>query len=709
MADTRQRARRTEAAPSDVVIFGPTVRTTLAVAATAAAGDMFGLPAYWASGAALVGGIGTALADVREGASPAALVYRFSCWCGSGAWLTYALLDTPWKLNTWAALGVGALTAAVLSRIPARDGERIRAATTSSALVLGSNARLAQEWEARIMRVVHMRVRIEEVQRWSNGAGYSLLVDLPSGGATRDRLASAESNLASDAKLRNGCGVEVTKGPNRGSAWMHVSTINLLGEILDYPAEYAPRSILEPVYLGGYRNGAPASVPLRELAGLITGQRGSGKTSLLHALTAGVGLCTDTVVLHIDLNGGGMSQPWLDAWLEGEVDRPPLGWAASNMDEALLLSETMLAIVKDRKRSTRRIKKQANASLLPVSAALPYYLIMVDESAEAMSPTSNDPRVAKLRANLEEIQRIGRNEAVNVIFSGLRATADVVSPNVKKQSGFRVGMFVQDEEELSYLFGWNKGISLDDLDGAGCGFVQFDKDRPRPFKAAFLQPLQIGEISTTISARRTDFDPRAIAVARALTGDAFDTRFDRMRADFADPEDDDDLDLLPLPAPSAPGQLPQSPLAQAGGFPLAWENPNSIAAQATAPKQVALSAGGGEVPEVIAAALAVLDGLGDDRIHSADLAIALGTTMDKLAAALRPFGVTTLPNKFVRNGKDRRGYDRADLTAAAERHRNRGGQEAVLVGAASPTTPPSDSPTPPLGESPTPPTSPGGP
>ncbi|WP_449066329.1 hypothetical protein, partial [Planomonospora algeriensis] len=535
-------------AQRDVVLLGPTAQATLAVAATAAVGDAIDLPAFWAAAGTAVGAFSSVVADARGGAGPGALIYRLSCWCGGGGWLTYALADTPWRLNTWAALGVGALAAAILSRVPARDGERIRAATTSGALVLGSNARLAQAWEARIQRVASMRVRIEDVQRWPNGAGYSLLVDLPPGGATRDRLAASEASLASDAKLPNGCGVEVAKGPNRGSARMHVSTVNLLDQTLDYPDDYAPRSILEPVYLGGYRNAELTRVPLRELAGLITGQRGSGKTSLLHALTAGVGLCVDTVVLHIDLNGGGMSQPWLDAWLEGKVDRPPLGWAASNIDEALLLSRAVLAIVKDRKKSTRKVKRAANASLLPVSASLPYYLVMVDESAEAMSPASRDPRVIELRENLEEIQRIGRNEAANVIFSGLRATSDVVPPNVKKQAGFRVGMFVQDEEELSYLFGWNRGISLDDLTGPGCAFVQFDQDRPRPFKAAFLKPLQIGEISLIISERRADFDPRAVAVAREAIGEAFDTRFERMRADFTDDGDG----MLPLPVPSGP-------------------------------------------------------------------------------------------------------------------------------------------------------------
>ncbi|MER5649567.1 hypothetical protein [Streptosporangium sp. NPDC002524] len=708
---TRQRDRGTAAAPRDVL--GATAQATLAVAAAATVGDMVDLPAYWAITGALVGGVGGVVSDARHASAPA-LMYRLGCWCGAGGWLTYALHDTPWRLNTWAALGVGALAAAVLAPFAHRDDRRIRAATESGALVLRSNSDLARNWEARIQRVASMRVQIQEVERWANGAGYSLLAELPWGGATRARLAAFEQGLASDARLREGCGVEVDRGRHRGSAWLHVSTINLLSETIDYPSDYAPRSINEPVYLGGYRDSKAASVPLRELAGLIIGQRGSGKTSLLHGITAGVGLCTDTVVLHIDLNGGGMSQPWLDAWLEGEINRPPLGWAASNLDEALLLSEVMLAIAKDRKKSTRRVKKKANATLLPVSADLPYYLIMVDESAEAMSPTSRDPRVAQLRENLEEIQRIGRNEAVNVIFSGLRATSDVVSPNVKKQAAFRVGMFVQDEEELSYLFGWNKGISVEDLDGVGCGFVQFDKGRPRPFKVGFLKPLQIGQVGAVISGRRTGFDPRAVAVARAVTGTAFDDRFDRMRVDFADLDDDDVDDVPALPAASVAGALPRRPftlIAGGGSATADWGDPRDIAAQAAASSPSAdarTPLAPAAVPEVIARALAVFDQLGDDRIHSKTLAAALHTTQQELAAALRPYSVTTLPNKFVRNGEDLRGYARSTLQAAADRYRRSGGDTLVLVGAASPTTPPDDLPHPPPGETSSPNVSPGG-
>src|SRR5690606_28755458 len=139
-------------------------------------------------------------------------------------------------------------------------------------------------------------------------------------------------------------------------------------------------------------------------------------------------------VWHIDLNGGGMSQPWLHGWLTGQSERPAVDWAAADIDEALQLAAAALRIAKARKRYTRQLKIETNASLMPVSPDLPEFVVLVDEGAAALSPMTRDPVLRELRETIEEIQRIGRNEAVNIVVSGLRATQDMISPNVRKQS-----------------------------------------------------------------------------------------------------------------------------------------------------------------------------------------------------------------------------------------------------------------------------------
>ncbi|MFG6197750.1 hypothetical protein [Nonomuraea sp. JJY05] len=691
MATTPQRTSNGRQPSALQGVLSAATQATAVLATTAALGDVFDVNPFWGAATTVVGAGGSFVADAARGVAPSALLYRLGCWCAAGSWLTWTLFTKFWQMESFAALGIGALAAVVASPLAVREQQRQAVAAGRGALVLRSSVRLAQDWERRVLACCQMNVQIEEVRWWPGRTGYDLLTRLVTPGRSRADLERGADTMATNAKLPNGCGIEVTKGPDRGSAWMRVGIVNRLAEVIPYPEDYSATSFLDPKFFGEFRDGSPVQVVLRQKAGLITGQRGSGKTLLQHVLTSEAGRSRDAIVIHIDLNGGGLSQPWLDPWIEGEIERSPLGWAASNIDEALQVSRAMLAIAKDRKRSTRRIKKAANSQLLPISADLPAYVIVVDESAEAMGQSA-DPRFAELRSNLAEIQRIGRNEAVEVHFSGLRATQDVIPVNVKKQSSLRVGMYVQDAEEIAYLFGWGKGLSLEDLDGPGCGFIQFDQEKPRPFKAPFMEFLQITRAAIAISRIRPEFDPAAERAARSAIGSAFDTRFDRMRAAFTELDIDDDYeaqeeDMLPAvhtpaPAPAVPGQRDFTLVL--GGNMADWPHPSEIAA-ALENRPVPAQAVGVRIapgalpandhaPELIRRALAVFEAAGDDRIHSEDLAAALGfPSKTELAAALSEHGVTTLPNAFERNGQRRRGYDRAHFAAATQSGRQVGG------------------------------------
>ncbi|GAA2411555.1 hypothetical protein GCM10010404_81850 [Nonomuraea africana] len=680
MATTPQRNGRRPSALQGALSAAAQANATLA--ATGALADTFGFHPLWGAAGTVAAAGATVLANAQ--AAPSALLYRLACWCGAGTWLTWVLATDMWQPSSFATLGIGTLAAVLGSPLAHRERQRLEASVGRGALVLSSTSRLAQDWERRVLLNCHFNVRIEEVRWWPGRTGYDLLTRIETPGRTRADLERGADTMATNAKLPNGCGIEVTKGPDRGSAWMRVGIVNRLAETIPYPEDFSPTSFLDPKTLGEYRDGSPVQVVLRQKAGLITGQRGSGKTMLQHVLTCEAGRSRDAIVIHIDLNGGGLSQPWLDPWIEGDIDRCPLGWAASNIDEALLVSRAMLAIAKDRKRSTRRIKKAANSQLLPISVDLPAYKIIVDESAEAMGQTS-EPRYAELRSNLAEIQRIGRNEAIEVDFSGLRATQDVIPVNVKKQSSLRIGMFVQDTEEISYLFGWGRGLSLEDLDGPGCGFIQFDQEKPRPFKAAFMDFLQITRAAVAISRIRPDFDPAAERAARSVIGAAFDTRFERMRVAFTEHNEDDYDEAgeeegraqlpavrTPAPAPAVPGR--DFTLIMGGNM-ADWPHPSEIAAaMANQPAQAAVRIAPGvlpapaEAPELIRRAMAVFHAEGDDRIHSEDLAAALGfPNKYELAAALAPYGVTARPNAFLKGGQRRRGYDLADFTTATQR------------------------------------------
>ena len=675
--------------------------------ALAGAGELAHVSPLWAAVGTGVGALGQVVTSAQQQHAPGALLYRLGCWAGAGGWLTWAWTGAgeTWSTNGLAALAVGAVGAAVtapLARTRTRGGGSGRPGT---ALVLRSSPdALTVEWERRFRRVCRIAVTVTEVKPWDNGAGYDVYGQLPPGPATRKQISAAAEALATDARLPEGCGVEPQPGRHRGEFVLAVSTVNRLGtEVLPYPADYSPRSILDAVGLGEHRDSTTAAVSLREDSVLVVGRKGGGKTNLLDVLTLGIGRCEDALNWHIDMNGGGMSQAWLHPWLEGEIQRPPVDWCASTPEEALLMVTVALAIAKDRKSSYRKLKARANSKLLPVSAELPEIIISVDEGAEVLSPSNRDPITRQIRDGLEEVQRIGRNEGVNVIISALRPTQDMIAPAILKQSAVKMALFGLDEADLGHLYGWRQGISMEDLPTKGCAWLGTDSDT-RPMKAWFLEPAQIRDAAVAIAGIRPDLDQYGQDVANAeylinmggarpvkMSG-IYAGRHQRMRAAFNGQALT--LPAEPAPAPAAPtsaGPTLRVVNGGAGGRAADWPDPISAqqqdeptgeaasaadwpdplprrqdgAATATATAPARTVPDTATLPDVLRRALEAFDRAGDDRMHSETLAAELGVADPwALAELFRPYGIQTRP-KFKRGGENRRGYWREDIIAAA--------------------------------------------
>ncbi|GAA3037557.1 hypothetical protein [Streptosporangium longisporum] len=688
-----------------------TAQGVLALAALATVGDAVDLAPVWGCAATAAAAVGTVATSAHRQLAPSALMYRLACWIGAGSWWSWTLVDTPWSQTTWAALGIGALSAVITAPLGRITARRPVQAPRAGALVLRSTARLAVEWEARIRQVCNINVIVSDVRTWDNGAGYDVQFTLPPTGATRAQIATRAEALATAADLPDGCSVEVrgVPGAGRSQVLLRVSTVNRIAQTVFYPADYSPRSILEPLVLGEHANSDPAGAEVREEASLIAGKRGSGKTTLLQVISIALGRCRDNIVWHLDLNGGGLTQPWIDVWLDGRVQRCPIDWAAPNLTEGKAMITSAIAIAKHRKASYRKLKKAQNVSLLPVSATLPQITIVIDEGARAVA----DRDLVKL---VGELQEIGRNEAVNLVLSSLRPTGDLVPVNMRKQSGVRVQMFGPDPEELGHMFGWTVGnkLSMDQLGGKGTGFLSVDSAPPRPFRGYNVLPNQIEEAALAIAAMRPDLD----AASAQAAGPAYASRLERMRKAFADrtnTDDDvdaDDVDDLeaPVSAPATQAGPRRLRVVPRGADAASWATPMELArgtrpaastsdaanwgdpipsgrlrAQQMHPvqgpaTQAAPAAPVGSVaevqpvPEILRRALATFDALGAERLHSEELAAALGIVAAEgkgdavaLADLLRPLEVRPLPNKFYRTGQERRGYARVALQTAAER------------------------------------------
>ncbi|MEV5408588.1 hypothetical protein AB0K60_07095 [Thermopolyspora sp. NPDC052614] len=707
----------------------------LGLAAAAAVGHQAGLEAWWAVTAATVGGISTLV--TAQNLTPAALWYRLGLWIGGGGWLTWAWLFTPWERNTLLSLAAGALTAGLLSplgrrKARPRPGVAGVPQRAGGVLMRRADSQLIQQWQARFFRVCRLQVQVLDVQWWPGRTGYTLTCLMPLGNAPLSRIEQAADTLAIDARLPEGCGVEKPgPGSHRGEFTLRVSVVNRLMEPVPYEPDAGPDGIDEPLPYGVYRDGTPALAALREHSGVIVGARGGGKTNLLHVTTARAGRCRDALVWHIDLNGGGMSQIWLHPWLEGQCDRPPIDWAAGTPGDALEMVQAALAIAKDRKRTSRRLKIAANSNLLPVSPDLPEIVLLLDEGAEILSPRHTDPVRKGIREGVEELQRIGRNEAVNVIVSALRATMDMIPRAIMTQAAWKVGFPVEETAELAYLFGMEKYGSFNpdnDLPTSGCVYERDGRAPIRPAKVELMQPADILSEALVIARTRPELDAAAVRAA----GAAYQDRYQRMAAVFAD----GDLEALQAAelaalsrtaglaggggggaAPPARGRahlsvVPAVPdasalaVAGASGPAATWADPYELGHRQAATSTVTGPASWPDppmtrrttprlharqmhpippgpdapadpvrpIPQILLRALAVFDAERAGRLHSEELAAALSVVSGDgrpdpyaLAALLRPLDVSTRPNKFMRNGKDRRGYAREDLQAAAER------------------------------------------
>jgi hypothetical protein len=497
------------------------------------AGHAAHVPPLWAAVTAGGGLIGTYIGGRIRRATRGHQALRAAGWLAAGTWCSLAVANGPWThmgLGTLAggslALGL-AMTGAKHVDEKAAEEEARAEAVVRRAYLDAKCLAIAEEWEARIARVAHdnLDVEVVGVDFWPEDAGYSLDVEMPAGGAKWKDLAVLADSLAADARLPEGCGVEVGSGAHRGAALVHVATVNaLIGEVF-YPEDYSPLSANGPAPLGIHRDRSVFAPITRQRSGLTVGQKGTGKTNLMNVKIANQLRMVDVLPWIIDLNGGGLALAWLHAWeMAGRPGgRPPIDWVADTPEKALELSAALVRIALARKPGYKHLEIEANDDKLPVSPAVPAIVCDNDEIAELFSPRARrDPILREVGDNLVRVQELGRAAATNVENAALRATQDVISePQILKQSSLRIGLRC-DEAELSYLMGWNDRLSPEDAPYPGCGFYKVDQEPARPFKVYRLTPNQIREIVVATA----DMRPKLDELSRRVAGEAYVRRWE---------------------------------------------------------------------------------------------------------------------------------------------------------------------------------------
>ncbi|REK87583.1 hypothetical protein DY245_26290 [Streptomyces inhibens] len=488
--------------------WSTTPATTAALVAggaysVAAVGAATALPASYAL---LVGGVGAAAqagADLYQRRPACHTAARCAAWLATGGWTAVTLAGhtaLTWNATGWWAAGTAA--GMTLARGLVRAEQTARSERASRRLQKWANNQ-AKEWHERLARLFRLTEHeVEGVKPWTADVGYTVRVRMPSD--TPELPADAVRKLAVDLRLPKGGGIQIVDGEMYGEIHIRVTAKDVLAETIDYPDDLTATSIYQRIELGLLTDAEPADFPLADVCALEIGQTGSGKSNLINVTNAQLLRTVDAVVWHLDVTGAGISLPWLRSWaIDGTSDVPLIDWTADTVEEAHIMLDVAIAGINTRKAAYQDLMHEVDDDKIPVSPDVPAIILVVDEIAELPY---------EILAKLDTVVDTGRAARLRTFISGLRATQDVITAAMKKQSRARIGLRVSDPEELHHLFPTG-GTRLDPKAAAhkGSGFLSApDEDdvdsEPGPFKCYRIKPKRINVIAPQLADRRPAVD-----------------------------------------------------------------------------------------------------------------------------------------------------------------------------------------------------------
>jgi FtsK/SpoIIIE family len=525
------------AAPASVAVarrraLGVGLPVALAVYAAGTVLSAFHLPPLALGvGCLAVGAVLVVTALVR-GEPGLRTAHSAACGAVAAAWLAFAGNAAPWA---WPAAVILALATAAAVWFYPRIIEREHRAQEEArrAALIARAQREQRKWPDLLARIGHPGVRF--AGREDTQAGYVVHLQLPgSGQVTYSGLAPATEKLEVAARLRHGS-LRFERGDQAHKVILHVAERDVLGETVPFPApgtgDADALSIVNPIPVGLFEDGQVCAVTLREMATLIVGLRGSGKSNLLNVLLAQLSRCADVLIFAIDLKGGRMAAPWIEPWLEGRSPRPVVDWLATDREEAELMLRALLRAVQARSRSGSGGEK-----IMP-SARQPAILLVCDEIAVILGMGMGGPRFSAegvtnmtLAGLATQLVMTGRSEAIDLIMATQRGSVTMTgSADLKSQCTLRIGLGVSSEGDARLIIPDNVKIAADlaRLRYPGTGIVQQGKQgRVLPVKFFRIEHDAISEIAERGSMIRPGPDP----LLEEALGEDYARRWDFDRA-----------------------------------------------------------------------------------------------------------------------------------------------------------------------------------
>jgi hypothetical protein len=568
-----------------------TVNATVTTFALAVLGDVTGLDWRYPAFAGAAAGLAAALAAVRSGLTGFAVVFRAACFACSGGWVAWAAARTPWSVEGVGVLAGGGLVLGLLGSAAGRR-ERAERERRTAQLAVTSRQRRAQEWEGLLREICHVSAQVVAVEAWPSTPncdepGYTVEARL-GGGATASDVASRAANLASRARLPEGCGIDVAEGAGRDRVLLAVSTHNALSSPVPYPLDCPMRSANDDYDVGVKRDSSKTLVNTRQDSVLIVGQKKGGKSNLMRVFTLRLSEMVDELICVVDFKGN-LLDDFVRPWLEGRAERPAIDFVTRTPERAVVMCEMIERIGRARAASPEyaRLKREHDTDLLPVSATLPQITVLVDEGKGITGSGVTDRVRVRVAELLLTIQEEFRGEGINIVRTSLRPTGDALGGiDARIQSGVLVMMKAKDEE-IHKLFDNSSGITARDIPYPGNALVAQDSERPEPSQTYRVTPSTVDHVAVAVAGRRPALDP----VSAAVAGEDWTTRWDAeniawMLDGAAVPEVA--AAAPPSPGPASPGG---DPVAEMGA---ATARMNEIADRMRVEREAAEKPGGNE-------------------------------------------------------------------------------------------------------------------
>src|SRR6266542_1122934 len=481
----------------------------------------------WLIGAVSAGATAAVVSPVlvRCGAGLAA-GYTLACAAAAGCWLALAARTSPAMLLVIGVLAVAAVVLGALYPLVCRHQQYLAEQARRRAEEERRKA-AERKWPDLLARLGHPGISFRG--QTETRSGHTIRLGLPANGKViYGTLAEATERIEIASRLRHGA-VRLERGGRADEVFLHVSERDVLAETVPLPDTTRPLTVNEPLPIGLHEDGTVCSVTLREVAALIVGLRGAGKSNLINVLIAQLSQCSDAVIFMIDLKGGRTALPWLKPWLEKRADHPVINWLATTRDEAERMLRAVLRGIDARAHSG------AGGEKITPSPSLPAVILIVEEVAVIFGMNSG-PRTSlegttntTLAALGTQVTQLGRSEAIDPVLVTQRGAVTMIgSADLKSQCALRIGLGVATEADARLVIPDDTHIAADlaRLVHPGSGIVQARDGRPMPVKFYRLTHARIGGIAERAGPDR----PRPDELLADALGDDYRQRWSADRA-----------------------------------------------------------------------------------------------------------------------------------------------------------------------------------